>query len=176
MMTSLDVIEVAWSGPHSEQEIAELTGPYDRGLLAIYGSHPVFGADALLYIDEARDVPLSQRPKRVQVWLDQLPSEATFYVGRLGGTEPVGHDEWLSAIARAHRLAVFFHSPPWNSAGVNHHEVQAPTLLLNVGRRHRLALEVSNLWDRSAYAPGASAWRPHQPDPRALVSESSEDV
>ena len=170
MIESLDVVEVAWTGPYRFEDIAGAGADSDRGLLAVYGSHPVFGADALLYIDEAREAPFAARLDRLRPWLLHLPTDATFYVGQLGGRDALGWPEWLDAIQRAYRLAVFFHSPPWNSQGVNHHGVEVPTVLLNVGRRHRLALEVSTLWDRSAYAPGAesallSGWRPYAPEP-----------
>jgi hypothetical protein len=162
---TLEVIEVAWSGPFSSAQVRAMGTATDRGLLAIYGSHPVFGADALLYIDEARDAPFAHRLARVEPWLKHLPSEPTIYVGRLGGTDAASWDGWLEDILRAYRLAVFFHSPPWNTVGVNHHGLTSATVLLNVGRRHRLALEVSTLWDLSAFDPTGGPWHPFAPEP-----------
>ena len=158
---TLRIIEIAWSGPYTCEATRAFGAPHDLGLLAIYGSHPVFGDDALLYLDEARDAPFARRVERVAHWTALLPSEPDVYLGRLGGVEPVPEAVWHDCIRDAYRLLVFFHSPPWNSRGIDHHRVAEPTAVLNLGRRHRLALEVSNLWDLSAWVPGSTRWRPY---------------
>ena len=165
---TLRIIEVLWSGPYTADEIQELNGLEDRGLMAIYGSHPVFGDDALLFIDgtesgrqpDAAADTFSARVSRIEPWLGLLPSAAQFYTGRLGGTAPVSEEAWAQGIAEATRLNTFFHAPPWNGRHVDHHRVLKPTAILNLGRRHRLAMEVSTLWDQSAWAPGADEWQP----------------
>ncbi len=156
----LNLIEIEWRGPFTQAEMAELIEPHDRGVLAIYGSHPVFGDDALLYIDEAREGAFAERLSRIEHWLRFLPSKPTFFIGRLGGTDPVDVATWHGAIDVAHRMLVFFHAPPWNSRGVDHHGVSEPTVVLNLGRRHRIQLEVSTLWDQSAWDPARPDWRP----------------
>lgn len=157
-----ELIEVAWSGPHEPAEVEALNGVLDFGLIAIYGSHPVFGPDALLYVDEAREHPFGARMRRVEPWTRHLPSAPSVYLGRLGGPDSPTLDEWRDAIDRAYRLVTFFHAPPWNSRGLDHHGVLGrPTTVLNVGRRHRLAMEVSTAWDESAWDPKGTLWRPY---------------
>lgn len=157
---TLRLIEVAWAGPISADEITHLGAVHDLGVLAIYGSHPVFGDDALLYIDEAREAPFASRLDRIGHWLKFLPSEPRFYVGRLGGIDALDEDEWQAQINDAYRMLMFFHAPPWNSRGIDHHQVGTPTVVLNMGRRHRLQLEVSTLWDQSQWDPAVGLWRP----------------
>ena len=165
---TLRIIEILWSGAHTVADVHEMTGASDRGLLAIYGSHPVFGDDALLFIDgtgstsgaDAAPETFAERLNRIGPWIALLPSEATIYVGRLGGTRPVGEAPWAQAISDATRLTTFFHAPPWNGRHVDHHRVQQPTVVLNLGRRHRLAMEVSTLWDQSAWTPETEQWMP----------------
>ena len=155
---TIRIIEISWSGPHSPSEVAALCSDADRGLLAFYGTHPVFGADALLYLDEAREAAFAQRLERVGAWTRYLPTEPQLYIGRLGGPTQVSPEEHLEAIRVAHRLLCFFHSPPWNSREIDHHQISELTAVLNLGHRHRLALEVSNLWDLSAWEPGSEKW------------------
>ncbi len=162
------IIEVLWSGPCTEEQVAAMNGASDRGLIAIYGSHPVFGSDALLFVDgtenpsdDEDDVErFADRIRRIRPWLDLLPSEPSIYLGRLGGTDPVTGEQWSSAISAAMRLTTFFHAPPWNARHVDHHRVVHPTVVVHLGRRHRLALEVSTLWDQSAWTPDSEEWKP----------------
>ncbi len=163
--TLIDVIEIAWAGPYTMEEVAVLDRPEDHGVVAIFGTHPVFGDDALLYIDGASDQTFAERASRVRPWHKHLPSKPTVYLGRLGGVDSPAHAEWREQIQRAARLLVFFHAPPWNARGVDHHAVTTPTVVLNVGRRHRLQLEVSTLWDQSAYDPDGGPWRTFAPSP-----------
>jgi hypothetical protein len=177
---TLQLIEAVWDGPYTQAQLAALGAAHDRGLIVIYGSHPVFGDDALLYIDEARAASFAERILRIDRWLKLLPSEPTFYVGRLGGDKPVSDAEWTDMIEAAHRLLVFFHAPPWNSHGIDHHRVNQPTVVINLGRRHRLALEVSTLWDQSAWDPERADWRPYgvegdQPTVRETHSPDSQE-
>lgn len=160
---TVTLIELAWSGPYTTQEVLEFTSPEHLGILQVYGTHPVFGDDALLCLDVARRDTFASRIGRIMGWLRFLPSEPTFYLGRPGGTEPVDATALDGLIDTAAKLNVYFHAPPWNGAGVNAHDVTEPTVVLNMGHRHRLQLEVSNLWDHSRWEPGSTDWKPYEP-------------
>ena len=162
---TLRIIEVVWSGPLDLTSVAHCNGPSDFGLIAVYGTHAVFGDDALLFMDgttgeASESATFGQRLGRIAPWLDTLPSEPTIYLGRLGGIEAVPESTWRDALNDAMRLMIFFHSPPWNGRHIDHHRITQPTVVLNLGRRHRLQQEVSTLWDQSAWTPGASDWVP----------------
>lgn len=159
-LDNVRVIEIAWSGPHTEAEVAQLDSAVDRGVVQVYATHPVFGPDALVYVDEAREAPFASGLARIEHWLRFLGSEPRFYVGRFGGEKPVADEVWHGLIADAYALLVYTHAPPWNSRGVNSHAIVEPTVVVNVGRRHRMMTEVSNLWDRSRWDPRDTAWRP----------------
>ncbi len=161
MKRTLSLIEIDWVGPYSLEGVGAFDGLPDRGLIAVYGTHPVFGDGALLYILDAAQDTFAVRIAQIGDWLSCLPSDPVAYLGRLGGTEPVDDAEWRALIDVAHRLEVFFHAPPWNARGVDAHGIEEPTVVLNLGRRHRLAMEVSTLWNQSAWDPKASSWRPY---------------
>jgi hypothetical protein len=155
------VIEVLWEGPLTLTEALALNAPDDRGVLQIYGSHPVFGDDALLCIDKAGDTPIGERVGRLEQWFGQLPTQPAIYVGRLGGGDTVDADGWHEQIKTAARLLTFYHSPPWNSDGVDAHGVREPVVVLNLGRRHRLSYEVSTIWNLTQWTPDSDEWRPY---------------
>ncbi len=157
-----NVIEIEWSGPFFSDGLAELNGPGDKGLLQVYGTHPVFGQDSLLYIDATGAGTFSTALERISRWVSCLPSQVSFYVGRLGSAQPLDIEEWEKDLAAAQRLLEFFHSPPWNSKAINHHGVTESTLVLNLGQRHRMSLEVSTMWDESMWAPGEVVWKPYR--------------
>ena len=162
----LRLIEIAWSGPHTRAECLALRGPGDRGVIQVYGTHPVFGDDSLLFIGRGFEMRFGGAVEALEPWLRFLPSEPAFYLGRLGAAAPVDEAAWSALTEAAERLLVFFHSPPWNSKGVDQHGVAEPTLVLNLGRSHRLAIEVSTLWSTSSWDPDGGPWRPFEPLPR----------
>ena len=161
--TTLRLIEIAWTGPHTQAEVAALRGDGDRGVLQVYGSHAVFGDDALLFIGKAFEMRFGGAVAALTPWLRFLPSEPVFYLGRLGGLSPVDEASWERLTDAAERLLVFFHSPPWCSRGIDRHEVAEPTVVLNLGKSHRLAIEVSTLWSTSRWDPDGGAWQPYAP-------------
>jgi hypothetical protein len=141
----------------------------------------VFGGDALLCIDAATEGTFSERVLRIQSWFKHtVPSAPQVYVGRLGGTDDIEEEEWRGLISDASRMLLFFHAPPWNSHGINHHQVAESTVVLNHGLRHRLALEVSNLWDQSSWDPDSEDWKPYEmplvaKDLRTVADNQRED-
>jgi len=50
-MNDMMTINVKWSGPHSVSDVLEFADESrDRGLYQIYGPHPVYGLNVLLYV------------------------------------------------------------------------------------------------------------------------------
>ena len=53
-------ITIRWDAPRSIKQVRLMRGRDDYGLFQIYGSHPEFGANALLYIGRAGDLERKQ--------------------------------------------------------------------------------------------------------------------
>ena len=49
----MNVIEIEWEGPISVNDTIKLINDNDYGIYQIYGTHPVFGSNTLLYIGKA---------------------------------------------------------------------------------------------------------------------------
>lgn len=48
------IIHIEWDGPFKLDQLSELNNTdIDFGIYQIYGSHPIYGADVLLYIGKA---------------------------------------------------------------------------------------------------------------------------
>lgn len=146
----VEIIEIDWDGPFTREKIIkDYTGPEDRGVYQIYGTHEVFGPDSLLYIGQTTQQYFSARMSQHYDWLDfWIPSEIKIYLGRLGGIEKITTSEWKKTIEKAERLLIFFASPPFNSqfivGGKSLDNIRA-TVIINFGKKHRLPLEVSTL-------------------------------
>ena len=49
----MTIIHVQWDGPFTLDQLSEMNNEYDYGVYQVYGSHPIYGSDVLLYIGKA---------------------------------------------------------------------------------------------------------------------------
>ena len=101
----------------------------DWGLYQIYGEHPVYGSDALLYIGLCGGGKDTKQllGKRIKQHSDLLHEpylcDAQVYVGHLISENPdikneAARKEWADNIRRAEELLIFFHKPAYNSINI----------------------------------------------------------
>lgn len=145
------VIEIEWDGPFSIDALNSLNGESDFGVYQVYGTHVVFGSDALLYIGKAEEQYFSRRMAQHTGWFGNEPSQLTLYVGRLGSeTGAIGDGVWKEEINRAERVLIHSCSPPYNTQHLNTYGSDVKSLVvLNRGKRHRLPAIVSTLYQES---------------------------
>ena len=145
-ITGITVIHVIWEGPFSMTAALSRCLENDYGLYQIYGTHPVFGQDALLRIGQANGRTFfGSLPWYQGHWEQWEPDRYNVYLGRLGGWEPVDDNRWGVLIDNAEAITIFNVSPPYNSSRITSMNVKEPTLVLNHERRHRLPKCLSNL-------------------------------
>jgi len=141
-------IHIQWLGPYSVDAAAELQDPLiDYGVYQVYGAHPVYGLDVLLYIGRATERCFGRRISE-HTWtaLNRDASRIKIYVGRLScyGETP-SDDDWRSHIDSAERLLIAAHQPANNASGLNgkftdhYHDMH----ILNWGNFRSLLPEVS---------------------------------
>ncbi len=159
MKVELDVITIEWEGPISENNITKLVNDNDYGIYQIYGTHPIFGSNTLLYIGKASAQLFASRLSQHN-WLDWSPSDVSIYVGRLGSTEDITIEEWEKKIDIAERLLIYYCKTPHNSSNINYYGKIENTIILNYGKRNSLPIEVSTLWETSDYATNYDNWNP----------------
>jgi len=151
-------IHVQWKGPYSyEKAMKDFDSNIDRGIYQVYGTHPVYGSNVLLYIGKTINQTFGQRLSQEQ-WLNNHDSEnVVVYLGRIAGyhQEP---DEatWSAQITTVERLLIYAHWPAGNSSGLNIkfgadlHNVH----VLNWGERRSLYPEVSGAFYSDKFASG----------------------
>jgi hypothetical protein len=119
-------IYIQWEGPFiydlenksGVKQITNCSGVSDYGLYQIYGSHPIYGLNSLLYIGRtvAADMTFSRRviAKKWSYWKDKF-----IYLGRFSNTESMDEVDWTNQIKFAEALFINYLTPAWNISGVN---------------------------------------------------------
>lgn len=142
----IDVIHIVWEGPFSIKAALSRKLENDYGLYQIYGTHSIFGQDALLYIGQANGRTFfGHLPWYEGHWEQREPDHYEVYLGRLGGWEPIDERRWGELIDNAEAITVYNVSPPYNRSRIISMTVKEPTIILNYERRHRLPKCISNL-------------------------------
>ena len=110
------IIHISWTGPIEIDHIKNYNDrDIDYGLYQIYGSHPIYGTDVLLYIGKAEQQTFSERIKRE----DWDKNNDKIYIGRLIGNENmIIMNEWNKKIEIAEKLLIYSHSPAMNAANI----------------------------------------------------------
>jgi hypothetical protein len=147
--SNVTVIDILWEGPYSIDRVKEQNKGHDYGIYQVYGTHPVFGPDALLYIGHVDRNKFGDRfISHQRKWLELEPSETQIFIGRLSGVEPLlksRNAEWGEMIVRAEALLIYYCSPPFNAKEIKEEPNVPETVVINHGRRNRLPRTVSNV-------------------------------
>jgi len=151
----LKVIHIEWEGPFVLEQLSSLKNEeIDYGVYQIYGSHPVYGSDVLLYIGKADGQTFGVRIKQEYRWeYNEDTKNIKIYVGRLAGSTTPDDDEWSEQIDLCERLLIYAHGPAYNSRGLNTIPDQRlmNTHVLNWGCYRNLLPEVSGARWTSKY-------------------------
>lgn len=137
-------IHVDWTTGVPLKEAYELTHPTDYGIYQIYGSHPIYGHNVLLYIGKARDQTFGVRLRQHIKWINnQDSSNVRVYTGRIASGD--SQDEhWDLKIDHAEKLLIYTHQPACNSSNINTlGEIPEDTHVYNWVDRGMLLPEVS---------------------------------
>lgn len=148
----LEVIEVLWEGPFKLTDIQKLNKEKDYGLYQIYGTHNISGPNTLLYVGQANLQSFSSRiEQHKSEWLNWQYSDIDIYVGRLGGIEKIDELQWTEKINRAEKLLIFFSNPPYNSQSLGAYGEFSNVIVISLGKKNRLPIEVSTFYNDSKY-------------------------
>ena len=151
-MENYNLIEIGWEGPFDLEEVKSFNKREDYGVYQIYGTHNIFGTDSLLYIGKANQQNFATRLLQHEWWLNTEYSEIKLFIGRIGGTKDIDFNDWELRIDLAEKLLIFYCSPPYNTQNINGYgEIEHHTIVLNLGKKNKIPLEVSTLWEESPY-------------------------
>ena len=115
MQITNQLIYIQWDGPFLLEKINEFTDETDFGIYQIYGGHPVYGPDVLLYIGQATWQKFSQRIPQHNWHLVSNIGTVRVYRGRLAGDVTPSRDDWNKRIDLAERLLIYAHYPTYNT-------------------------------------------------------------
>jgi hypothetical protein len=160
----MSIIEILWQGPFTLDDVLNREGEGRYGIYQIYGTHPIYGTDALLYIGQANELTFAERLNGHKGWLQEVPSEPSIYLGRLGGMARVSEKEWAAQIHLAERLLIATCLPAFNASNLNglgkpFEDAPASVRVLNFGKYHRLLPEVSTDWYSHPLWLKQSGWK-----------------
>ena len=148
----MDYIHIHWEGHWSLEEVTsdktQGNDPdTDYGIYQIYGAHPIYGHDVLLYIGKASQQTFSTRiGQEKHWWYNQDAGNVKIYLGRLFGITP-SDEVWTDQISKAEKLLIHSHRPAHNSSNINsiQPEELENTHVLNYGNHRSLLPEVSSI-------------------------------
>lgn len=126
-------IRITWDGPFSLKDIGycEDNENYsfakgtqlneygiDHGVYQVYGCHPIYGNNVLLYIGKTEQQTFAKRISQEAWEYDTDSKNIQFYVGRLFDKKQPSNDVWDRLISLAERILIFVHSPARNSSHI----------------------------------------------------------
>jgi hypothetical protein len=114
------IIHIEWEGPFFFNTVKKLNDEVsDFGVYQIYGSHPIYGYDVLLYIGKAERQTFFTRISIAKKYWEDNVKQIKIYVGRLAGSNIPSIDEWCKQITLAEKLLIWSHAPAYNSSNIN---------------------------------------------------------
>jgi len=162
------VIHIEWDGPHSLEQLKRLDQPRDRGLYKVYGHHPVYGSNVLVYIGQTCGQTFAARNAQ-HSWgggSQEDRRHVEVYVGRLKGAMTPSRDEWDRQIELAERLLIHAHAPAYNSTNIDSVSESDPEVcnarVLNWGGHRDLHPEVSGLRWTKDYTDQAKGYKVYE--------------
>ena len=91
----MKIIHIEWDGPYTIGQLPELKNEVsDYGVYQVYGAHPVYGSNVLLYIGKADEQTFGVRLKQEDWIYNQDSQRVKFYVGRLAGASTPDDITW----------------------------------------------------------------------------------
>ena len=171
MSNPITNIHIVWSGPFAFEKISEFVSYTDFGIYQIYGSHPAYGSDVLLYLGRCQGGSFGWRIPQHEWWLDNHDDgRIRVYLGKLAGESTPAGDVWNHHIALAERLLIYAHQPAVNQrSGLGNMDAELQNVhICNWGRRADLLPEVSGLrWTSSR---NAIPLNPYSDDPEVAAA------
>ncbi|WP_209124457.1 hypothetical protein [Alkalihalobacillus sp. BA299] len=116
MAKNMELIHIDWEGHFHLDELHILTDEEkDYGFYSIYGKHPVYGSNVLLYIGKADLQTIGKRVSQENWWDTNDSNNLQIYIGRLAGEFTPSEEKWSKEIDLAEKLLIYVHKPAYNS-------------------------------------------------------------
>lgn len=142
------IIHIDWDGPYTLDQLKDLMdSKTEKGIYQVYGIHPVYGKDVLLYIGKTGGQTFGKRLLQEKWNRTNNYGDIKFHVGRLSGSDTPSNEIWVHEIDLAERLLIYAHKPAFNSMSLQSvpHRDLHNVHILNWGLFNQLMPEVSGL-------------------------------
>ncbi len=150
-MNMAKTIELLWeliTQDPKEKEVAKKDG----GIYQIYGTHPIYGRDVLLYIGKSTSDLDGRLEVHNSTWINYEYDPVKVYYGKIATfTEFEGYSK-LDIISRAEALLIYYCAPAYNSnliTAINEQYLKEDIVVRNYGRIGSLPTEISTAWYKS---------------------------
>jgi hypothetical protein len=154
-MTNFQIYHLFWKAYDWDKAIySEHNTAKDYGIYQVYGDHPVYGPDTLLYIGKAKDQTYSTRLNgHYDFDASQVARFSKLYLSYFCKVDDLSEANWGDAIDIVEKAFIKAHFPALNSQHVmGFLEADTPNILIyNWGERGRLLPEVSTLRCSATY-------------------------
>ena len=153
-MKNILVINIEWEKVNFEEILLkDYDTNIDYGLYQLYGHHPSYGENALLYIGQANDQTFAKRLRKRDEFIECSARPSFILLGRIVSSknEPVewGINNWSKIINLAEIMLIKAHMPSMNkkdATGLLGMEYCSPHyLIINWGDYGRILPEISTL-------------------------------
>ncbi len=118
------IVNIVWENyVYSKTEIQKLSKPTDFGLYQIYGRHPAYGKNALLYIGQANAQSFAIRLKNRFEFEESSAYPHTLRVGRIVKSTELDkqlewdESRWNEMITLSEKLLLLSHATAFNKQG-----------------------------------------------------------
>jgi hypothetical protein len=147
------IYDVHWEGPHNFEELSSKSFDENLVLYAIYGTHPIYGRNVLLYIGTT-DSLISTRLSQHAWWVEGEPDPCGVYMASIGGftnwqawEEIPKYKRMRSEITKkVEALLIYAHQPVYNQRSKRSAMASKGMRIFNTGHRGTLLGEVSALY------------------------------
>ncbi|MCP8687734.1 hypothetical protein [Marinobacterium sedimentorum] len=153
MSTEENVYDVYWEGPFNYDDLRETESHEDLVLYAIYGTHPLYGRNVLLYIGITENL-VTTRLSQHSWWIDGEPDPCGVYMASIGKFESWAKSQEFERYPKMdpattriiESLLIYSHQPIYNQRNKNSASLAKNYRAFNTGRRGMLLGEVSGLY------------------------------
>jgi len=152
-MKEVEIIHLVWKEYEWDESIFnKFNGKEDYGIYQIYGDHPIYGQNTLLYIGKANENPYSQRlyeHSGSDFDVTHISKFRKLHLSYFCENDDINKNNWKDKIDLVEKLLINSHSPAYNSQDIKNvlaKEIfEKELLVLNWGERGKLLPEVSSL-------------------------------
>jgi hypothetical protein len=152
--TVVPIIDVYWEGPYTLEDIKSKQKREEYCLYQIYGSHPVYGTNSLLYIGKTEKQYIETRLNQHK-WIENQASECEIYIASCKKFEGWAnrndqgaykfYNDKIITIDIIESLLIYAHQPSYNSQSLKTTSFAGnPFRLFNSNRRASIMPEISS--------------------------------